>query len=147
MCATHTTHTTHPHTAHPHTPTHTHTHTPSPPGGFDQKILKNLSFLVFTIEMCATHTTHTTHPHTAHPHTPTHTHTHTPSPPGGFDQKIDVWNNQPFSFFPTPKICRPHKKYYCLKTWTVWLNGRAPDHGSGGCRFESCHGCFFFWAI
>ena len=38
MCATHTTHTTHPHTAHPHTPTHTHTHTPSPPGGFDQKI-------------------------------------------------------------------------------------------------------------
>ena len=31
------------------------------------KILKNLSFLVFTIEMCATHTTHT----------------HTPSPPEG----------------------------------------------------------------
>ena len=28
------------------------------------QILKNLSFLVFTIEMCATHTTHTTHPHT-----------------------------------------------------------------------------------
>ena len=24
---------------------------------------------------------------------------------------------------------------------SVWLNGRAPDHGSGGCRFESCHGC------
>ena len=38
------------------------------------QILKNLSFLVFTIEMCATHTTHTTH---THPHTPTHTHTHT----------------------------------------------------------------------
>ena len=37
------------------------------------EILKNLSFLVFTIEMCATHTTHTTH---THPHTPTHTHTH-----------------------------------------------------------------------
>ena len=26
---------------------------------------------------------------------------------------------------------------------SVWLNGRAPDHGSGGCRFESCHGCSF----
>ena len=26
---------------------------------------------------------------------------------------------------------------------TVWLNGRAPDYGSGGCRFESCHGYFF----
>ena len=25
---------------------------------------------------------------------------------------------------------------------SVWLNGRAPDYGSGGCRFESCHGCF-----
>ena len=30
-------------------------------------------------------------------------------------------------------------------TQSVWLNGRAPDHGSGGCRFESCHGCFFFF--
>ena len=25
----------------------------------------------------------------------------------------------------------------------MWLNGRAPDYGSGGCRFESCHGCIF----
>ena len=26
---------------------------------------------------------------------------------------------------------------------SVWLNGRASDYGSEGCRFESCHGCFF----
>ena len=30
---------------------------------------------------------------------------------------------------------------FALEPVSVWLNGRAPDHGSGGCRFESCHGC------
>ena len=58
------------------------------------EILKNLSFLVFTIEMCATHTTHTTHPHTAHPHTPTHTHTHTPSPSRGDLTKKSIFLNK-----------------------------------------------------
>ena len=40
-----------------------------------------------------------------------------------------------------------HETAQVWKSWkrdqSVWLNGRAPDHGSGGCRFESCHGCSF----
>ena len=30
--------------------------------------------------------------------------------------------------------------YRCSKS--LWLNGRASDYGSEGCRFESCQGCF-----
>ena len=28
---------------------------------------------------------------------------------------------------------------------SLWLNGRASDYGSEGCRFESCQGCFFYF--
>jgi hypothetical protein len=33
----------------------------------------------------------------------------------------------------------PSCHYWTTVAVSVWINGRAPDHGSGGCRFESCH--------
>jgi hypothetical protein len=35
-------------------------------------------------------------------------------------------------------------RFFCVLA-SVWLNGRASDYGSEGCRFESCHGWFFGW--
>ena len=42
-----------------------------------------------------------------------------------------------------PNIIIDNKFLEISYNTSLWLNGRALDYESRGCRFESCQGCFF----